>query len=234
MNYSSFKDVKTFKEAFIANVENNYAIEFKDSTPYQQYVVLGEMLRYYIAKDWHNTIQLTKAQQLKKVYYFSMEFLMGRMITNNLINAGVYDTVKEAFGELGIDINEVEHAESDAGLGNGGLGRLAACFMDSVASLGLPVHGNCIRYRYGFFEQGIKNGYQVEHPDNWLRDLNVWEIRKERDSIEIPFYGYIEMNTENGKLIVEHKNAEYVRAVPYDVPIVGDNNHIVNTLRLWN
>ena len=234
MKYPNFKDVKTFKKAFVENVENKYAIDFKDSSSYQQYVVLGEMLRYYIAKDWHNTIQLTKAQKLKKVYYFSMEFLMGRMITNNLINAGVYDTVKEAFSELGIDINEVEHAESDAGLGNGGLGRLAACFMDSVASLGLPVHGNCIRYRYGFFEQGIKNGYQVEHPDNWLRDLNVWEIRKERDAIEIPFYGYIEMNTENGKLIVEHKNAEYVRAVPYDVPIVGDNNHIVNTLRLWN
>jgi starch phosphorylase len=234
MNYQSFKDVKTFKEAFVSNVENRYAVEFKDSTPYQQYVVLGEMLRYYIAKDWLNTNKAQKEQKAKRVYYFSMEFLMGRMITNNLMNAGVYPVVKKAFEELGIDINEVEHQEADAGLGNGGLGRLAACFMDSVASLALPVHGNCIRYEYGFFEQGVKNGYQVEYPDRWLKDLNVWEIRKEEDAVEIPFYGYIDIRSLDGKFQVKHKNAEYVRAVPYDVPIVGDGNHVVNTLRLWN
>ena len=234
MNYPNFKDVKTFKQAFIQNVENKYAVDFAESTSYQQYVVLGEMLRMNIAKDWHSTIKKSKENQVKQVYYFSMEFLMGRMITNNLMNAGVYPIVKEAFEELGIDLNEVEHQETDAGLGNGGLGRLAACFMDSVASLGLPVHGNCIRYRYGFFEQGIKNGYQVEHPDRWLKDRNVWEIRKDDEAIEIPFYGYIEMSSKNGKLVVKHKNAEYVKAVPYDVPIIGDNNHIVNTLRLWS
>lgn len=234
MNYPNFKDVKTFKEAFISNVENKYAVDFDQSTAYQQYVVLGEMLRYNIAKDWHNTIEQTKKQKAKVVYYFSMEFLMGRMITNNLMNAGVYPVVKQAFDELGIDLNEVEHQETDAGLGNGGLGRLAACFMDSVASLGLPVHGNCIRYRYGFFEQGIRNGYQVEHPDRWLKDINVWEIRKDNESVEIPFYGYIDIGSENGKLKVSHKNAEYVKAVPYDIPIIGDNNHIVNTLRLWS
>ena len=234
MNYGNFKDVKTFKQAFISNVENKYAVDFKDSTPYQQYVVLGEMIRFYIAKDWHETNKIQSRQQLRKVYYFSMEFLMGRMITNNLMNAGVYNVVKTAFDELGIDLNEVEHQEADAGLGNGGLGRLAACFMDSVASLGLPVHGNCIRYRYGFFEQGIKNGYQVEHPDRWLKDLNVWEIRKDQDSVEIPFYGYIDISNQNGKLRVKHRNAEYVKAVPYDVPIIGDNNHVVNTLRLWS
>ncbi len=234
MEYRNFKDVKTFKEAFVSNVENKYAIDFENSTPYQQYVVLGEMVRLYIAKDWHNTIEATKSSKARQVYYFSMEFLMGRMITNNLMNAGLYDTVKEAFDELGLDLNEVEHQETDAGLGNGGLGRLAACFMDSVASLGLPVHGNCIRYRYGFFEQGIHNGYQVEHPDRWLKDVNVWEIRKDSEAVEIPFYGHIVMNTENGKLKVKHKDAEYVKAVPYDVPIIGDHNHIVNTLRLWS
>ena len=159
---------------------------------------------------------------------------MGRMVTNNLMNAGVYPIVKKAFEELGIDLNEVEHQETDAGLGNGGLGRLAACFMDSVASLGLPVHGNCIRYRYGFFEQGIRNGYQVEHPDRWLKDVNVWEVRKDEESVEIPFYGYIDISSENGRLVVKHRNAEYVKAVPYDVPIIGDGNHIVNTLRLWS
>lgn len=234
MDYPIFKDVETFKKTFISNVENKYAVEFKNSTPYQQYVVLGEMLRYSIAKDWYNTNQQTIKSKSKKVYYFSMEFLMGRMITNNLMNAGVYNVVKEAFNDLGIDLNEVEHQETDAGLGNGGLGRLAACFMDSVASLALPVHGNCIRYRYGFFEQGIRNGYQVEHPDRWLKDVNVWEIRKDDESVEIPFFGYIDMYSTNGKLHVLHKNAEYVKAVPYDIPIVGDNNKIVNTLRLWS
>ncbi len=234
MEYLEFKDAKTFKKAFVSNVENKYAIDFENSTPYQQFVVLGEMLRMYIAKDWHNTIEITKKKKARQVYYFSMEFLMGRMITNNLMNAGVYPIVKKAFDELGLDLNEVEHQESDAGLGNGGLGRLAACFMDSVASLGLPVHGNCIRYRYGFFEQGIKNGYQVEHPDRWLKDVNVWEIRKDAEAVEIPFYGNIVMDSENGKLTVRHENAEYVKAVPYDVPIIGDGNHIVNTLRLWS
>lgn len=234
MEYLCFKDKETFKKAFISNVENKYAVNFEDSTPYQQFVVLGEMLRMYVAKDWHDTQVLTDKSKGKVVYYFSMEFLMGRMITNNLMNAGVYNVVKSAFDDLGLDLNEVEHQETDAGLGNGGLGRLAACFMDSVASLGLPVHGNCIRYRYGFFEQGIKNGYQVEHPDRWLKDVHVWEIRKDEDAVEVPFYGYIEMNTENGKLNVLHKDAEYVKAVPYDVPMIGDNNHIVNTLRLWS
>ncbi|MDE5867340.1 MAG: glycogen/starch/alpha-glucan phosphorylase [Anaeroplasmataceae bacterium] len=232
--YPNFKDVKTFKEAFIQTVESQYAIDFNESTSYQQYVALGEMLRMNIAKDWHDTIKKTKESKTRQVYYFSMEFLMGRMITNNLMNAGVYPIVKKAFEELGLDLNEVEHQETDAGLGNGGLGRLAACFMDSVASLGLPVHGNCIRYRYGFFEQGIRNGYQVEHPDRWLKDINVWEIRKEDEAVEIPFYGYIEMSSQNGKLVVNHCNAEYVKAVPYDVPIIGDSNHIVNTLRLWS
>ena len=234
MDYKNFKDVETFKKAFISNVENKYAVEFDESTPYQQYVVLGEMLRFYIAKDWHDTYEIQRMSKSKKVYYFSMEFLMGRMITNNLMNAGVYPIVKKAFDELGLDLNDVEHQEADAGLGNGGLGRLAACFMDSVASLGLPVNGNCIRYRNGFFEQGIKNGYQVEYPDSWLKDRNVWEIRRPDEAIEVPFFGHIDIQIFNGKIRVKHRNAQYVKAVPYDMPIIGDGNHIVNTLRLWN
>lgn len=234
MKYGNFKDAKTFKSAFVSEVENKYAVDFSDSTAYQQYVVLGEMVREYVANDWHNTIKETKAQQLKQVYYFSMEFLLGRMITNNIMNAGLYPVVKEAFDSLGLDLNEVEHMEEDAGLGNGGLGRLAACFMDSVASLGLPVHGNCIRYQYGFFEQGIQNGYQVERPDGWLKDGNVWEIRKDDEAVEIPFFGHIEMSNVNGRLEVVQKDAEYVRAVPYDMPMIGDENGVVNTLRLWN
>ena len=234
MKYNGFDNVETFKEIFISTVENQYAIDFKDSTPYQQYVALGEMLRLKIADDWKETNKKIYEQNLKKIYYFSMEFLMGRMITNNLMNAGVYPVVKEAFNQLGIDINEVEHQETDAGLGNGGLGRLAACFMDSVASLGLPVFGNCIRYRYGFFEQGIKNGYQVEHPDRWLKDINVWEVRKDDEAVEIPYYGWIDIQSKNGTIVVKHRDAEYVKAVPYDIPIIGDNNHVVTTLRLWS
>ncbi|MFA7375974.1 MAG: glycogen/starch/alpha-glucan phosphorylase [Acholeplasmataceae bacterium] len=228
-----FKDKKTFKEIFIDKVESTYAIDFNESNTYQQYVCLGQLLKQHIGKDWNQTRK--KEKEMRQVYYFSMEFLMGRMITNNLMNAGVYDVVKETFDELGLDLNEVEHKESDAGLGNGGLGRLAACFMDSVAALKLPVHGNSIRYRYGFFKQKIENGYQVEYPDRWLKDIHVWETRRQEESVDIPFYGHIEINVDdNGKLHVYHKNAEYVKAVPYDVPVIGYHNQVVNTLRLWS
>ena len=155
---NDFINSNTFKQTFIDNVERTYAISFDESTPYQQYVVLGQMVREHIASDWNKTNKMIKENQLRQVHYFSMEFLMGRMITNNIMNAGLREVISEAFDDLGLDLNAIEHMETDAGLGNGGLGRLAACFMDSVASLGLPVHGNCIRYRYGFFKQGIKNG----------------------------------------------------------------------------
>ena len=227
-----FKDAITFKKAFIEQVEKTYAIDFKDSSSYQQYVALGTLLKEHIADDWKETKKIEADK--RQVYYFSMEFLMGRMITNNLMNAGVYDVVKQAFNELNLDINEIEHKETDAGLGNGGLGRLAACFMDSVAALALPVHGNCIRYRYGFFKQKIENGYQVEYPDRWLKDIHVWEVRRDEEAIDVPFYGHIELSVIDGKLNVFHRNAEYVKAVPYDVPIVGYNNQVINTLRLWS
>lgn len=227
-----FESANQFKKAFVDQVEKTYAIDFKDSSSYQQYVALGTLLKEHISLDWKETKKIEADK--RQVYYFSMEFLMGRMITNNLMNAGVYDVVKAAFNDLGLDINEIEHKETDAGLGNGGLGRLAACFMDSVAALALPVHGNCIRYRYGFFKQKIENGYQVEFPDRWLKDIHVWEVRRDEEAIDVPFYGYIELQVNEGKLSVFHRNAEYVRAVPYDVPIVGYQNQIVNTLRLWS
>ena len=233
IKYNYFKNKDTFRREFVRQVESTYAVNFKNSTTYQQYVVLGNMLRRHVAFDWKQTENAIKEQQLRSVYYFSMEFLMGRMITNNLMNAGVRDIVIGAFNDLGLDINDIEHQEADAGLGNGGLGRLAACFMDSVASLGLPVHGNCIRYRLGFFDQDIVNGYQVERPDAWLKDTHVWEVRKDSEAVEIPFYGYVEYTYEDGKLVVHHRNAEVVKAVPYDVPVIGDRNHVVNTLRLW-
>lgn len=228
-----FTNAKTFEKAFVEQLEHTYAVDFDKTSAYQQYVALGTLLKEHIAQDWNNTNKIEADK--RQVYYFSMEFLMGRMITNNLMNAGVYDVVKETFDKLGLDINEIEHKEADAGLGNGGLGRLAACFMDSVAALALPVHGNCMRYRYGFFKQKIENGYQVEYPDRWLKDIHVWEIRRDEEAVDIPFYGHIEIGVdENGKLQVHHRNAEYVRAVPYDVPIIGYKNQVVNTLRLWS
>ncbi len=227
-----FKDKETFIKYFKYEVERRYAIAFDKSNSYQQFIALGALLKEHISSDWINSKQ--KEREMRQVYYFSMEFLMGRMITNNLMSAGVYNLVSEAFEELDLDLNEIEHQESDAGLGNGGLGRLAACFMDSSASLGYPVHGNCLRYRYGFFKQKIEDGYQVEYPDHWLKDIHVWEIRQAEEAVEIPFYGHIEITSENGKLKVTHQDAEYVKAVPYDVPIIGYQNGIVNTLRLWN
>jgi starch phosphorylase len=227
-----FENAAIFKKAFVEQVEKTYAIDFNASSSYQQYVALGTLLKEHIALDWKETNKIEADK--RQVYYFSMEFLMGRMITNNLMNAGVYDVVKAAFADLGLDINEIEHKETDAGLGNGGLGRLAACFMDSVAALALPVHGNCIRYRYGFFKQKIENGYQVEYPDRWLKDIHVWEVRRDEEAVDVPFYGYIELSVIDGKLNVFHRNAEYVKAVPYDVPIVGYHNQVINTLRLWS
>ena len=227
-----FKDKETFIYHFKRQVESTYAIPFEKSNSYQHYVALGELVQKHLSNDWIKTKQAQ--EDVRQVYYFSMEFLMGRMITNNLMNAGLYDVVKAAFDELNLDINEIEHQESDAGLGNGGLGRLAACFMDSSAALALPVHGNCIRYRYGFFKQSIEDGYQVEYPDHWLKDIHVWEIRRTEEAVDVPFYGHIEIESQNGRLKVIHKNAEYVRSVPYDVPIVGYENGVINSLRLWN
>lgn len=232
---NQFSNKQIFIETFKKNIMKKYAIPFDNSTPYQQYMVLGQMLMEEIGLKWYKNNEYINKNNLKVAYYFSMEFLMGRMITNNLQNYGVYNVVKEAFSELGIDLGDVEHREADAGLGNGGLGRLAACFLDSSASLGLPLMGQTIRYRYGFFRQKIQDGYQVESPDNWLKDQYVWEIRRQEEAVNVPFYGHIEIGTKpNGELDVKHVNAEYVKAVPYDMPIIGHDNGVINTLRMWN
>ena len=169
------------------------------------------------------------------MYYFSMEFLMGRLLTNTLMNLGIYEIAKEGLAELGLDINELEDLESDAGLGNGGLGRLAACFLDSLASLNLAGHGNCIRYEYGLFKQKIVNNEQVEVPDQWLSLGNVWEVRKPKHAVNVNFGEHVDMwMGEDGKAIVNHVPSLIVRAVPYDMPIVGQNTNLTNTLRLWS
>ncbi|MGD9909270.1 MAG: glycogen/starch/alpha-glucan family phosphorylase, partial [Candidatus Izemoplasmatales bacterium] len=229
MNTGVFKSKETFKKAFTERLKNTYLTTVADSSVRERYNVLGTLTREAIASDWMKTNQLLVKKESRQVHYFSMEFLMGRLITNNLMNLGVRDVCEAAFNELGLEINEVEAYEPDPGLGNGGLGRLAACYLDSMASQGIPGFGHCIRYRYGLFRQKIKNGYQEERPDNWLSDGYVWEIRKEEEAEDIPFFGYV--NYEEG--MVYHPD-EYIRAVPYDVPIIGDHNGMVTYLRLWN
>ena len=223
---NNFKTKNDFKNAFLSKLKETYKVELKDSTVYQRYNVLAHLLDESLEDAFQQTNQYVNDNHMKKTIYFSMEFLMGRLITNNLQNSGYYDIVKEGFSELGIDLNEVEHAEVDAGLGNGGLGRLAACFLDSAASLALPLYGNSLRYKHGFFVQEIKDHQQVEHKDPWLNQEFIWESRDEENAIEIPLFGYV----EHTKLI----NPVWIKAVPYDVKVVGDQNGVVTSLRLWS
>lgn len=227
---SYFTDASSFLEEFKHRIETEYITTFEISTIRQQYRVLGEMVAEEMATDWLATKETLASKEHKEVYYFSMEFLMGRLITNNIMNLGLRDVIEEGLSNAGLDINAIEHYESDAGLGNGGLGRLAACFLDSIASLGYPGFGNGIRYRYGLFEQRIEDGYQVEKPDDWLKDGYVWEVRNEEESIFVPFGGYVEF--VNGTAV--YHPDELIHAVPYDVPVVGNDNGVVTSLRLWN
>jgi starch phosphorylase len=225
-----FNDQETFLIEFKERLQKRYLTNIDNSSTRQRYNVLGEMVFEVISNNWIKTNEKREKQQLKEVYYFSMEFLMGRLVTNNIMNLGLRDVIEQAFQSEGLDINEIEHYESDAGLGNGGLGRLAACFLDSIASLGYPGYGNGIRYRYGLFEQVIEDGYQKEKPDDWLKDGYVWEVRNEEDAVRIPFGGKVDFI--NGEAV--YTPDEMILAVPYDVPIVGNQNEVVTGLRLWN
>ncbi|MCK5762337.1 MAG: glycogen/starch/alpha-glucan family phosphorylase, partial [Candidatus Izimaplasma sp.] len=225
-----FKDEQTFINEFKSRIEKRYIVKLKNASIRQKYNVLGEMVSEVISENWLNTKTYLSENNLKEVHYFSMEFLMGRLITNNIMNLGLRDVIEKGFNLENIDINEVENYEADAGLGNGGLGRLAACFLDSIASLSYPGFGNGIRYRYGLFEQKIEDGYQVEKPDDWLKDGYVWEVRRDEESLDIPFGGYVSFEDSGA---VYYPN-EIIKAVPYDVPIVGNDNSVVTSLRLWN
>ena len=225
-----FSDKDTFKERFIKQTETLSVSPYSEASVYDKYKALGELTFEAIASAWISSNEALDTSAPKQVFYFSMEFLMGRLITNNITNLGVRPLVEDALSELGEDLNELEHVEVDAGLGNGGLGRLAACFLDSIASLGFAGHGNGIRYHYGLFEQLIKNGYQVEKPDDWLKDGYVWEVRKDEDALDIGFGGYVRFDGDN----YQYFPNEIIKAVPYEVPIIGDKNGRVNVLRLWN
>ena len=230
-----FKDKEEFKEEFKTRIIAKYGRSIEQSHITEKYMVLGTMIRDYAAMNWKASKEEIAKKNEKQMYYFSMEFLVGRLLTNNLMNLGIYDIVKDGLYDLGIDINELEEMESDAGLGNGGLGRLAACFLDSLASLGYAGHGNCIRYEYGLFKQKIVDGKQIEVPDQWLKLGNVWEVRKPKHAVNVKFYGSVEMEMDiYGKAKINHVGAQIIRAVPYDMEVVGHNTNLTNTLRLWS
>ena len=227
------KDV--FKRDVRNNVKTLFRKEVEEATPQQLFQAVSYAVKEAIIDDWLATQKQYEKDDPKTVYYMSMEFLLGRALGNNLINMTAYKAVKEALEEMGIDLNVIEDQEPDPALGNGGLGRLAACFLDSLATLGYASYGCGIRYRYGMFKQKIRDGYQVEAPDNWLKDGNPFELRRPEYAKEVRFGGNIRVEyDETGKTHFVQENYESVMAIPYDYPIVGYGNHIVNTLRIWD
>ena len=227
-------DKNSFKRDYNNKFVQLHGKELKEGSNQQKYEALGSLVRDYVISTWMDTNKRYNQTGEKQVYYFSMEFLLGRLLGDFLLNLGIRDICKEALSELGIDLEEIENLEHDQGLGNGGLGRLAACFLDSMASLNIAGHGCGIRYKYGFFEQKIVDCQQVEASDNWLREGNVWEIKKQDKAEIVKFGGTIVSDHVNDKLTFTHVNYEPVLAVPYDTPIVGYENEVVNTLRLWS
>ena len=227
------------KEAFIEdvkeNVKNLYRKTLDEASQQEIFQAVSYTVKDVIIDDWLATQKAFDKQDPKMVYYMSMEFLMGRALGNNMINLKMYKEVKEALEEIGLNLDEIEDQEPDPALGNGGLGRLAACFLDSLATLGYASYGCGIRYRYGMFKQKIRDGYQVEAPDNWLKDGNPFELRRPEYAKEVRFGGNIRVEyDETGKTHFVQENYESVMAIPYDYPIVGYGNHIVNTLRIWD
>ena len=228
-------DKELFKNSVIYNVKTLYRKTLEEATQQQIFQAVAYAIKDVIVDNWMNTQKEYAKQDPKTVYYLSMEFLMGRALGNNLINLQAYNDVAEALEDLGIDINLVEDQEPDPALGNGGLGRLAACFLDSLATMGYSAYGCGIRYRYGMFKQEIRDGYQIEVPDNWLADGNPFELRRPEYAKEVKFGGYVNVYVdENGRNNFKQEGYQSVKAIPYDMPIVGYGNGIVNTLRIWD
>ena len=229
-------DKEEFKERVKENVKTLYRKTIKEATQQQLFQAVSYAVKDDIINNWLATQKQYEIDDPKTVYYMSMEFLMGRALGNNLINLCAYKEVKEALDEMGFDLNVIEDQEPDAALGNGGLGRLAACFLDSLATLGYSAYGCGIRYRYGMFKQKIENGYQVEVPDNWLKDGNPFELRRPEYAKIVKFGGYVrvEYDEEHKKNNFVQEGYQSVRAIPYDIPVLGYNNNIVNTLRVWD
>ena len=223
-----------FKKSIIENVKNQYRRTIDEATPQQIVQAVSYAIKDVIIDDWIATQKQFDETGAKKVYYLSMEFLMGRALGNNIINLGAKKAVKEALEELGFDLNAIEDQEPDPALGNGGLGRLAACFLDSLATLGYPAYGCGIRYHYGMFKQKIKDGYQVEVPDEWLKNGYPFELRRPEYATEVKFGGYVKTEWDGERNHFVQEGYQSVLAVPYDMPIVGYGNNVVNTLRIWD
>ncbi|AOT71728.1 glycogen/starch/alpha-glucan phosphorylase [Geosporobacter ferrireducens] len=223
-----------FKKLYLDKFQSMHGKEITEATPMDQYLTLGAVIRDFISRKWIASNNTYATMEDKETYYFSLEFLLGKLMNANLLKLNLGEICTEALEELGIHLDQIEELEPDAGLGNGGLGRLAACFLDSLAFLQLPGHGCGIRYKYGFFEQKIVDGYQVELPDNWLKYGNVWEIRKADKAVEVRFGGNVRLDQADGRTLFIHENFDPVLAVPYDTPIVGFRNNTINTLRLWS
>jgi starch phosphorylase len=227
-------DKENFKKEVTDNVKILYRKSIKEATQQEIFQAVAYAVKDIVIDQWMATHKQYEKQDAKTVYYLSMEFLMGRALGNMIINLKADKEIGEALDELGLDLNVIEDQEPDAALGNGGLGRLAACFLDSLSTLGYPAYGCGIRYKYGMFKQKIENGFQVEKPDNWLKYGNPFEIRREEYAVEVKFGGYVTMRREDGRDKFIQENYQSVRAIPYDLPVVGYGNNIVNTLRIWD
>jgi len=230
-----FSSKLSFQNELKKRVQALFGVTLGDTTDVEKYTAVAMMVRDDIAEKWVETNDRYMKEKAKQVYYFSLEFLVGKFLEQNLIYINSLDICRDGLKELGINFDNICKVEPEAGLGNGGLGRLAACFLDSLASMGMPGHGCGIRYKHGLFTQKIVNGYQVELPDNWLRETNAWEIRKIDKAVVVNFGGNVRwVEDADGEMKIVHENCESVLAVPYDAPILGYDNQTVNTLRLWS
>lgn len=230
-----FKNKQEFKNIFLERLESKFGRTIQDSHITERYEIIGHMIRDYAGQNMKKLRTIDNKKHPRQLIYFSMEFLIGKLMLSNLQNLGIYELVEEGLKDLNLSLQELIDMETDAGLGNGGLGRLAACFLDSIASLGYPGHGNTIRYDYGFFKQKIVNGKQVEVPDIWLKNGNVWEVKNYKHAVDVKFYGQAETYLKpDGGYAIRTVNALNVRAVPYDMAVIGYRNGMTNNLRLWS
>ena len=230
-----FSNTVAFAEEFEKRIHTLFGVTLADASESQMYTAIANMVREALAQTWIDTNERYAQNNSKQVYYFSLEFLVGKFLEQNLLYINALDVCKDGLNSLGISFDKICALEPEAGLGNGGLGRLAACFLDSMASMAIPGHGCGIRYKYGLFNQKIIDGYQVELPDNWLREANAWEIRKAEKAVVVKFGGNVNINkTSDGDLEFKHENYQAVLAVPYDTPILGYDGNTVNNLRLWS
>ena len=230
-----FTSKEEFKNTYLSKFAEVQGKTLDEGTRWEKYQTLVFLIKNRVGDSWAGTNNTYAKNRQKQVFYFSMEFLIGKLLSYYLLNLGIRETVEAGLSDLGIDLEELVAAEKDAGLGNGGLGRLAACFLDSMAFLGIAGHGNGIRYKYGLFQQKTVNGFQVELPDSWLNNGYPWEIKKPDKAVVVKFKGDVNVQYIEGKLVFHHENYEPVLAIPYDLPIISyDNLNNINTLRLWS